>query len=128
MELLQIVSISCMVMIFSLVIKRDRPELALLLSMALAAMIFFIMLGKLKIVWDLFQGMAERAHIHPLYLQILLKVMGIAYIAEFGAQICRDAGEGTIAGKIEFAGKIFIVILAVPLISQVLESIGQLLP
>lgn len=72
--------------------------------------------------------MAERAHIHPLYLQILLKVMGIAYIAEFGAQICRDAGEGTIAGKIEFAGKIFIVILAVPLISQVLESIGQLLP
>lgn len=55
MELLQIVSISCMVMIFSLVIKRDRPELALLLSMALAAMIFFIMLGKLKIVWDLFK-------------------------------------------------------------------------
>ena len=54
--------------------------------------------------------------------------MGIAYIAEFGAQVCKDAGEGSIAAKIELAAKILVVVLALPIIVAILESILRLIP
>ncbi len=52
----------------------------------------------------------------------------MAYITEFGAQVCRDADEGTIAKKIEFAGKVIIMFLAVPLIIMILETVLRLMP
>ena len=62
------------------------------------------------------------------YLNTLLKIMGIAYLAEFGSQICRDAGEGVIAGKVEFAGKLLILVMALPLLAAVLETILNFVP
>jgi stage III sporulation protein AD len=61
-------------------------------------------------------------------LTTVLKIMGIAYIAEFGAQVCRDAGEGSTATKIEFAAKILVMVLALPIIVAILESVLRLLP
>ena len=55
-------------------------------------------------------------------------MIGVAYLAEFGAQVCRDAGENSIAAKIEFAGKIIILIMAVPILMAVLESIISFIP
>ena len=63
-----------------------------------------------------------------MYLQTILKIIGIAYIAEFGSQVCRDAGEGAVANKIEFAAKVLIMVMAVPIIALVLDTIVRLLP
>lgn len=63
-----------------------------------------------------------------LYLNTVLRIVAIAYIAQFGAQICRDAGESAIGGKIELAGKIMIMFLAVPMLLVILDSVLQLLP
>lgn len=76
----------------------------------------------------LISELAENANIHIVYLQTILKIIGIAYIAEFGAQIAKDAGQGAIASKIELAGKIFILVLAIPIIKAVIEMIIALLP
>jgi stage III sporulation protein AD len=62
------------------------------------------------------------------FLTTVLKIIGIAYIVEFAAQVARDAQEGALAGKIELAGKVGIVILALPVISGVVESLVHLLP
>jgi stage III sporulation protein AD len=61
------------------------------------------------------------------YLNTILKIIGIAYVTEFGAQVCRDAGEGAVAGKIEFAGKIMIMVMAVPIIALVLQTISRII-
>lgn len=128
MEIMQIVGLGIVVTILILVIRQQRPELALLLSLTLSVMIFLLVAGKISLILDLFHELAGRANVNQLYVNTVLKIIGIAYISEFGAQICKDAGEGAIAGKIELAGKILILVLAVPIIAVVLDTIAKLLP
>lgn len=128
MEILQIVGMGLVVSLLIVIIRPQRPEIGMQLSLALAALIFFIVLGKIGVVLDLFVSMAERASINQMYLSIILKIIGIAYITEFGAQVCRDAGEGAVAGKIEFAGKVLVMVLAVPIIAMILDTVIKLLP
>ncbi len=128
MEIVQIVGMGFIVMLLILVIKQQRPEIAVQLSLALAVMIFLIVLNKIGIILDLFRDLAEKANISQIYLNTILKIIGIAYITEFGSQVCRDAGEGAIAGKIELAGKILIIVLAIPILALVLDTIAKLIP
>jgi stage III sporulation protein AD len=72
--------------------------------------------------------MALRAQLNMVFLSALLKIIGIAYIAEFGTQVCRDAGENALAFKVELAGKVMILILAVPIISTIVDTVERLLP
>jgi stage III sporulation protein AD len=94
----------------------------------LAAIIFLMVLSKIQVVLNVFQDLADRANISQMYLNTILKIIGIAYITEFGSQVCRDAGEGAVAGKIEFAGKIMIMVMAIPIIALVLDTITRLIP
>ena len=54
---------------------------------------------------------------------VVLKVIGIAYLTQFGAQLCADAGEGTVAAKIELAGKILMMTAAAPVLIGLLELV-----
>lgn len=128
MDILAIVGIAMIVTVFAVLLREERPEMTLLLALAFGIMIFVLVLGKVGVIIDLFRDLTRKAQMDELYLLTLLKILGIAYIAEFGAQICRDAGEGTIASKIEMAGKILILLLAIPIITAVLEVVVRLLP
>jgi stage III sporulation protein AD len=74
------------------------------------------------------EQLAEKTGIPSIYLRTILKIIGIAYIAEFGAQIVRDAGQEGIASKIEFAGKVLILVMAVPIIHVIVETVLGLMP
>ena len=128
MDIIQIVGLGFVVTLLSLIIKSQKPELAVQLSLTLAIVIFLFVLTKISVVLTLFQDLADKANVSPLYFNTILKVIGIAYVTEFGAQICRDAGEGAVAGKIEFAGKVLIVVMAVPVLALVLDTIVKLIP
>jgi stage III sporulation protein AD len=128
MDIVQIVGLGFVVTLLILIIKRDRPEIAMQLSLALTAIVLLLMLAKINVVLNLFRDLAEKANINQLYLNTILKIIGIAYITEFGAQICKDAGEGAIAGKIEFAGKVMVMVLAIPIITLVIDTIVRLMP
>ncbi|WP_378955575.1 stage III sporulation protein AD [Pelosinus sp. sgz500959] len=128
MEMIQIVGLGFVVTLLILIIKQQRPEIAVQLSLALATIIFLIVLGKINVVLNLFRDMAAKANISSMYLNTILKIIGIAYVTEFGAQVCRDAGEGAVAGKIEFAGKVLVMVMAIPIIALVLDTIVRLIP
>lgn len=128
MDVLQIVAIGLIATVLVVVVKSQKPELALLLSIAAGIIIFLLVLGKIGSIMDIIKDLASRAGINMVYLSAILKIIGIAYIAEFGAQICRDAGEGAIATKIEFASKILIMVLAVPIVVAVLQALLKLVP
>jgi len=74
------------------------------------------------------EELAASSGVQMIYLKTILKIIGIAYIAEFGAQIVRDAGQEGIASKIELAGKVMIMVLAIPIISIIIETVIKLLP
>lgn len=128
MEMIQIIGLGFVVTLLILIIKQQRPEMAVQLSLALATIIFLMILGKINVVLNLFRELADKANISQMYLNTILKIIGIAYVTEFGAQVCRDAGEGAIAGKIEFAGKVMIMVMAIPIIALVLDTIVRLIP
>ncbi len=128
MEIVQIVGLGFIVTLLILIIRSQRPEIAVQISITLATVIFLLVLAKIEVVLNLFRDLADKASISQMYLNTILKIIGIAYITEFGAQVCRDAGEGAVAGKIEFAGKILVMVMAIPIIALVLETIFRLIP
>ncbi len=128
MDILQIVAIGLIATVLVVVVKSQRPELAVLLSVTAGVVIFLMVLGKIGAIMDVVKDLASKAGLSMVYLGTILKIVGIAYIAEFGAQICRDAGEGAVAAKIEFAAKIIIMVLAVPIVVAVLQALLKLVP
>jgi len=128
MEIIQIVGLGFIVTLLILIIRGQRPEIAVQISITLATVIFLLVLAKIEVVLNLFRDLADKANISQTYLNTILKIIGIAYITEFGAQVCRDAGEGAVAGKIEFAGKVLVMVMAIPIIALVLETIVRLVP
>lgn len=60
-------------------------------------------------------------------IAVLNQVLAVAYITDLTAQLCRDAGESAVGGKVELAGKVIIFYLALPILSAILELIGTLL-
>lgn len=127
MEIWQIVGFALIVTIIGVVLRRIQPEIAVQLSILAGAVIFLLVLGKIKVIVDLLQNLADQANINSYYLIIVLKIVGISYLAEFGAQICRDAGEGALATKVELAAKIGVLVLAIPIIVAILESLVRLI-
>jgi len=127
-EIWQIVGLALIVTVISVVLKQIRPEIALQLSILAGAAIFILIMSKIKVIVDLLQTLAEQANISSYYLLIVLKIVGVAYLAEFGAQICRDAGEGALATKIEIAAKVGVIVLSIPIIVAITESLVRLVP
>lgn len=128
MEIWQIVGLALIVTVISVVLKQIRPEIALQLTILTGASIFLLILSKIKVIVELLQTLADQANISSYYLLIILKIVGVAYLAEFGAQICRDAGENSLATKIELAAKVGVIVLAIPIIVAITESLVRLVP
>lgn len=74
------------------------------------------------------ENLAAQANVNLVYVETILKIIGIAYIAEFATQITKDAGQGSIASKIELGGKILILATAIPILTVMIETIIQLIP
>lgn len=100
---------------------------AFLLTVFVGIIIFILLIDEITKVIQLLESIATRANLNVMYFQTILKIIGIAYIAEFGAQIAKDAGQAAIASKIELAGKVLILVLAIPIITAVVEIVLSLL-
>ncbi|MCG8502769.1 MAG: stage III sporulation protein AD [Firmicutes bacterium] len=128
MEILQIVGLGLVAAIMSIVIKGQRPEISMQISILTGIMIFTLMAVNFSTVLKLLEGIADKADLDLAYVTTILKIIGIAYISQFGAEICRDAGEGAIASKIEFAGKILIIVMAAPIVMALLNLLIEMIP
>lgn len=128
MEILQIVGIGIIATILSVILRQQKPEFALQVSIITGLIIFIFVISKLNYVIEVLNNLAKRIDMDLIYFTTILKVIGVAYLAEFGAQIARDAGEGAIASKIELGGKILIMVLAVPVLTSLLDLIIKIIP
>ncbi|MFZ7133836.1 MAG: stage III sporulation protein AD [Eubacteriales bacterium] len=128
MDIFQIVIIGILGTILVVLIKGYNPEYQIFLSAVTGIIILFLIYNYLKPILDSFTLLWNRVDLNNAYFQILLKVIVVAYITEFGSQICKDAGEKSIGMKIELAGKIIIIYLSVPIIFALVEFIIQLIP
>ena len=123
MSFYAILGCALIVTVLLIIIRKDRPEIAILLSVAAAGLILTALLKNINQVLLVFNNLAVKTQIDLSYLKMIVKIVGVAYLAGFGAQICKDAGEGSMASKIELAGKIFILTLGIPIMVGLLEIV-----
>jgi len=128
MDIIQIIGIGIVAAIFSITIKQQKPEIAGLISIAATILIFLIIADKLPYILGVFNDIVNKTQIDTVFVTTLIKIIGIAYITEFGSQICKDMGENGIASKIELGGKVMIMILGLPILTVLTETVLRILP
>lgn len=126
MDLLLYLGLAVLATLLLVILRPLRPEIATVLSLAVGGVIFVSILGRLRAVLQAMAAMAARAEIQPFFLQTVLKVIGLAYLAGFTGQVCRDAGEGAMAAKVELVGKVAILLVGLPVVWAVLETMLKL--
>ena len=111
-----------------LVLRQYKPEWAVFIRMAVTVVSMGIILSMagtvITYVTDLTEGTGA---LDGATWSLLLKALGIAFLTETAASICRDSGEASLAGWVEMAGKLEILLLAFPLIRTVLDTVATLL-
>ncbi len=127
MEIIKVVAFAFMALFIVLVFKGRRDDLAIQASIVAGILIFLFMVNKLTIIMSFLQTLANKANIDVIYLNTVFKILGIAYLASFCSEICRDAGENSIAAKVELSGKILILALAIPILMAVMQSILKIM-
>ena len=128
LEIIQVVGLGLIATFLILVIKEQKPVFAFLLATFAGVVIFISLADKIAEVIRILEQLANRAGVKTMFLETVLKIIGIAYIAEFGAQVTRDAGQESIASKIEMAGKVLILVMAIPIVTMIIETIIKILP
>lgn len=128
MEIMKIVGVALIALIIVVILKQYRPEFAIYTSIVAGIVILFLVMDELQGIISLLQNFANKSNINSKYLGLLLKITGIAFLAEFAVSICKDAGEGAIASKIEIGSKILIIAMSIPIISSLLEIVLKILP
>ncbi|HOB28339.1 MAG: stage III sporulation protein AD [Dethiobacteria bacterium] len=128
MEIVQVVGLGLVAALLVLILREYQPEMAMQVSLVTGVIIMFLVLNQIIGAVNVITETAVAAGINLVYLQTLLRVIGIAYLAEFGAQLCRDAGEGSIASRVELAAKVIILVMAVPVIVEIMESVLGMIP
>lgn len=128
MDIIQICSIGIISMILAVTIKKDSPVFSVFISIIAGVLIFFIALPKLNSVILMIDKISQIINVDSLYIDTVLKVIGIAYIAQFSSQICLDAGEGAVASKIELGGKILMMVISTPIIMGLIDLVITMLP
>ncbi|GGF08288.1 stage III sporulation protein AD [Halobacillus andaensis] len=128
MDIVQIVSLGLVASLLIILLKEHKSSIAFLLLLFTVILIFIAVIDHVKYIFSLLQYMAEQAQVESIYFKTILKIIGIAYITEFGSQLIRDAGLNSLASKVELAGKLFILMLAIPIITALIETILDFIP
>ncbi|MBE5780587.1 MAG: hypothetical protein E7328_02015 [Clostridiales bacterium] len=109
-----------------LLIKQFRPEYALILSLCVCAVLLLMVMPELGGMIRELTQLAGQFHMDESMVKSVFQITAVAYLSEFGASACKDAGESAIASKIELGGKIAIFSLCVPIIGEIISVLHQM--
>ena len=109
-----------------LLMKVGKPEFAMAVSLAACVLILLFAGGTLTSVIGELKKMFSYITLPDGYLKILFKILGVAYLAEFGSALCKDAGQSAVSGQIELVGKLTILAISMPVVTSLFETIARM--
>lgn len=127
MNMIQIWIIGVAGTLLAVQFKSGKSEYGIYISVALSLVIFFAIIGRLEVIIDALRTIANYINMDTAYIGTLIKMLGITYVAEFSAGICKDAGYQTIALQIEIFGKLAVLVLSMPVLMALLNTIKDFL-
>ena len=123
MEIFKIIGIGFITSITAILLKGTKPELSFAVTITGVIVILLFVVDALRGTMEIFTSISQMTGVENGVLKILLKIVGVGYITEFGAGILQDFGSGSLADKVSLAGKIAIVALAIPILESLLSLI-----
>lgn len=127
MNVIQIVAFALMSTFIIILLKQYKSEYALLASILACGIIIFFGITKLEVIINLLNELITKIGLNKEFFEILIKITGIAYLIDFGSNICKDVGESAIASKVDFAGKVIIVTMSLPILTTLLETVTEVI-
>lgn len=128
MDIIRITAIGLVGAVLVIAVQQQKKELAVALSIAVGALILLQCADQLAAVIDGVLQIAEQSGLTRSNLKLLMKLLAASYTVEFGSEICKDAGQQSLAMKIQLGGKLVMAGMALPVLTSLLELITELMP
>ena len=128
MDLFKILAIALLTCIATLIVRQVKPDFATLVAISGGVVILLFLIDYLEQILGAFNGLIEKTNLSPSLFSTILKIIGIGYLTEFTANICSDSGISSLASKVELAGKVIILFMALPIITNLIDIIMGILP
>lgn len=127
MNIYSVLGIAIVSTVICILMKQYKPEYAMLVSLACGLVIFSMILVSLMPVFEAMRNLIQRASINSEYTKAIIKTLGVCYVTQLASDSCRDAGQTAIASKVELCGKVFIVIISLPLFENLVDIAFKLI-
>lgn len=127
MNIIGIVSVAILGVVLCIIVKQEHPSFAIAIGIVTGVIILLYCLTGISEVVDFVSAFIDASGIKNDNFKIILKAVGICYITQFTADLCIDAGETSIASKIELAGRIAILVISLPMIQSLFQLLMDVL-
>ncbi len=127
MDVTKVIGIGIVGTFLAVMVRSYRPELGIGVAAATGLVIFAIIIAPLGELLKELSALCENTGISSEYFKTTAKIIGIAYITQYSSELAKDAGEGAISKKVEFAGKISVMLIMMPVVSELLRTIIDIL-
>ena len=127
MNIIIVASVALIAAILSLVLKQYKPEYSLFISISAGILIFLSVLAVTRPIMDFINNLTSQTGLSGVYAEVLIKSLAVCYITQLASDCCTDAGETEIAGKLQIAGKVAILLIALPMFKSLTELVTELI-
>lgn len=127
MNMIQIGIVGILGALLAIQFKGGKAEYGIYMSVAVSILLFTCIVDRLEMFVGTVEEISRYITMDTCYITVMLKMIGITYIAEFSSSICRDAGYQSIAVQIEIFSKLTILAMGLPVLVALLETIQEFL-
>ena len=126
-EIIKIIGVAFITTNTSVLLKSTKPELSFAVTVTGVIVILLFIVDALQNTLAIFSKIAEKTGVENGLVKVLLKIIGVGYLTEFGAGILNDFGSNAVADKVVLCGKITIIVLSIPILEGLLTTVGGFL-
>ncbi len=127
MDIIKVGILGVAAVFLAIPLRKEKQEYSMFLSMAVCICIFIYIIGKVETVINFAKKMQTFVAVDQTYITLILKMVGITYVAELAMNICKDAGYAAVGNQIELFAKLSILVLSIPVLTVFLETVGSFL-
>jgi len=127
MNIITVAVLGLAAMLLAVQLKGMKGEYGIYMVAGAGLVIFFYGISKLETVVETVKEVQAYIKINNVYINTLMKMIGITYIAEFASGICKDAGYGSLGSQIEIFGKLSILAVSMPILLALMETVQSFL-
>ena len=127
MEIGKFIGIAILICIIVVILKQVKPELSLLALIIGSIILLLYVLSSFTSVITSFNQIVTKTGVNSQLFTVIIKIVGVGYLVEFTADVCKDSGNTSIADNVLLGGKIIILLLAIPIITNLFDIILELL-